>query len=122
MNCKPGDLAVCIRHSDIVPISPLGRLCTVLYAVPLGDFTLPDGHKQISSKARDRLGTPEWVVEWQSEMAYPMVRGGQPDGFRYTRFGVVPDHALRPIRPDGITDDEVAELYDAPKVPEGAPA
>ena len=102
MNCKPGDLAVCIREAQVpCPVSPLGKLCTVLYAAPPGEFRLPDGYRQMPNRLDD--GVHYWVVEWQKEIAYPLEWGG----YRYTRYGLAPDHALRPIRDPG--DDAVDE-------------
>jgi hypothetical protein len=112
MNCRPGDLAVCIRPGrKTAPVSPLGRFCTVLHAAPRGSFRLPDGELQI-----DLESDSYWVVEWQQEIAYPMIINGKPDGWRWTRFGTAPDYALRPIRPqaDDAVDESLAYLPPVP--------
>jgi hypothetical protein len=99
LNCKPGDLAVCIR--DVIqpwPESPLGRLCDVLYAAPVGSFTLPDGYRSQGAGHK-----PYWVVKWQNTLLYPTM--GEP---RRTQYGLCPDSVLRPIR-DNDGEDETLQ-------------
>lgn len=111
MNCKPGDLAVCIKHSGLTPTSPLGRFCTVLRASPLEDHRLPDGQLQIGRRARGQADQVEWVVEWAQEIVYPLDTGQ----FRRTRYGVCIDSALRPIRDPGEdAKDETLEWLPVP--------
>lgn len=107
MNCKPGDLCVCIKGTRTpTPTSPLGRFCTVLHAAPNKRFRLPDGYWQAKV---DRL-SHHWVVEWHNPMKYP-IEGG---GWRATRYGVMPDSALRPIRDQG-GEDEILRIAGKPE-------
>ncbi len=111
MNCKPGDLAVCIRSTKgKTSVDPLGHFCKVLSAAPADfKFRLPDGYLQRA------FGVGYWVVEWNVEMPYPIV-----GGVRFTKFGICPDKALRPIRPQ--PDDAVDEMVERVGKPEGVTA
>lgn len=91
MNCKPNELAFIVRG-----MRPefLGKIVTTHYLAPKGVFfNLPDGwgHGAIN------VTTPEWVCEFPSDIAAPLVGGGSP---RLTRFACVPDKCLKPIRGD----------------------
>ncbi len=66
---------------------------------------LPDGYPQEPARRKN-----VWVVEWASEMSYPTGIGD-----RLTKFGVMPDHALRPIRDPG--DDATDETLQWLPVP-----
>lgn len=105
MNCKPGDLA---RFVAPWIEKGRGRYVTVLRRPTLDDWREAESATgaPVSTKVQDDC----WTVEGDIVLWCGPVR----------RF-VVHDDSLRPIRPDGITDEEVRELY-APKLPEGAPA
>lgn len=100
MNCKPGDLAI--------QVYSLGRNEGKLYTVLewRGHYVFLGG----SSRADC------WKVRCEQRTVGSMGIATEAGG---TRF--IPDSWLRPIRPDGITDEEVSELY-APKQPEQAQA
>jgi hypothetical protein len=111
MNCKPGDLAIVVRHerggSAIKDCH--GMILEVLYLAPPEPFNLPDGQRSTRGS-----GT-EWVVKAARPIPVRM-----PDGStRMAQYGKAFDAFLRPIRPGDITDEEVRDLY-APKVPEAA--
>ena len=102
LRCRVGDLAVVV-HAPAMP-EMLGRFLTVLYAAPRHDHRLPDGMLHGPT-----LGDGRWVVEFQREIDAPIwyYRGGT----RRTRYAVVMDRCLRPIRPDAdpVERDEPVE-------------
>lgn len=103
MNCKPGDLAFVIaaRATEYI-----GLPVTVLHhSEPLRN--LPTAYKRFE-------GVPAWWVETER----PVLGFLGNKRVSMTQF-IMPDAALCPIRPDGITDKEVTELY-LPKVTEVA--
>lgn len=89
LRCKPGDLAVMVG-APIDAQDRLGNIVTVLRSAPMEDFALPDGVIHAGASAPDR-----WVVEFPRPVSVPMIVGR-----RDSLYGVVPDWALRPIRPD----------------------
>lgn len=98
MNCRPGDLAICVRASKLNPRT-LGLPVTVLYAAPAyAGFRLPSGHSHAPvSEAR-------WVCEAPRPVECP-IEGG---GWRQDRFVVLPDDCLRPIRDQPGEDEALA--------------
>lgn len=91
MNCKPNEMAFIVK--SVLP-EFLGKVVTTRYLAPKGvDFTLPDGwgHAVINGPS------PDWVCEFPSAVAAPLVGGGSP---RLTRFACVPDKCLKPLRGD----------------------
>lgn len=108
LNCKPGDLALVVAEPKNAKQPYIGRIVSVLHAAPNGvGFTLPDGYPQ----AAVIESFPYWVVEWANPVRYPVGIEGQ----RLTKFGVMPDWALRPIRDPG--DDAVDETLLLKPVP-----
>ena len=91
LRCKPGDLAVFVRAPVDAP-EVLGKIVTILHAAPMTeDFRLPDGTLHFACPYPDR-----WVCQFPHPVRVPMRRAG----WRYGLYGVAPDWALRPIRPD----------------------
>lgn len=89
MNCRPGDLAVIVKPAGKQTLCLVGKIVRVTVAVYEGG---------------------EWCWEYEGERLLQ------------SRFGVlwyIEDDLLRPIRPDGVADDEVRKLY-APQTPEVA--
>jgi hypothetical protein len=98
MNCKQGDLARIVRPSPRVKEPMLDRLCVVLRAAHSGDNEMPDGY--LVENTND---TPSWVIELSSDIHAMTSRRR----WRKTRFGVIDDASLRPIRDPG--DDATDE-------------
>jgi hypothetical protein len=98
VNCKPGDLAVIVRSMA----GNEGKFVTVLRWH--GDYTY--------------LGGDVCLPSWEARIAQVMTAA---NGSVWFPGDVVkfPDAWLKPIRPDGITDEEVRDLY-APKQTEAA--
>jgi len=91
MRCRPGDIAY-ITHPALV-----GKLVTVLYQAPHGEHYLPDGQLAISSAA------PCWVCESMGAPFVVLIDIGRGETVtRETRFAVIQDHWLRPIRGDEL--------------------
>lgn len=96
MNCKPGDLAVIVANS----LSVSGGYCGKVVRVTV--------------LRRNQHGEPAW--DYQGPRIFDQVcvriarQLGQNDS--EAMLQVLPDAILRPFRPDGITDDEVRELYE----------
>jgi hypothetical protein len=90
MNCQKGDL---VRYVGNVSLN-YGRFVRVIAASPSGPCGMFPGE-------------PMWTTEPRMYL---------PSGLFASR---VADRLLRPIRPDGITDEEVRDLY-APKQTEAA--
>ena len=90
MNCRPGDLAI------IISAPLIGRMVDVLCAPPVGqDFLLPDDYPH---NAVDGAGS--WICRVLGEsLAAPVERADGMKGQRQTRYAVIGDHHLRPIRP-----------------------
>jgi hypothetical protein len=95
MNCKPGDLAVMVE-------------CPIREAVGLIVEV-----KSTSSRTYPRYTAPVWFC--RAVTGAKADRGFCPPGGDCD----IPDAWLRPIRADGIPDEEVRDLY-LPKVPEAA--
>ena len=88
MNCQAGDLAVIIKGVRIDCEAP--PIVKVLYLAPPIEFTLPDGVQNIG------CSFDGWVCEsYGRDFLIPMQYGPH----RKTRFAVIYDRALRPIRP-----------------------
>lgn len=86
---RPGDLAIIVYTPRAAP-ERVGNIVLVLRMAPMADFTLPDG------VVHDGAAGPDlWVVEFPRPISVPMSIGR-----RDSRYAVVPDWALRPIRPD----------------------
>ncbi len=107
MNCKPGDLAVCVSKRDEF----FGSLWFVLRRAPMKPFRLPNGQKHAAA------GPDEWVIESASGSVYP----ARTDTGCYlmTRYGVGQDRLLRPIR-DNDGEDETLTWKAVPKAREAA--
>ena len=108
MNCKPGDLAYVV--SD--PQSPnYGLVVTVLR--PAGQAEVIAALRAIGINATPEPGPiAAWFVE--PPLSAKCFITGKSVELPYAL-----DKHLRPIRPGGITDEEVRELY-SPKLPEVA--
>lgn len=109
MNCKPGDLAVVVKPSTI---ENLGKFVTVIEAV---------GWRSAGEEFTYRGDKYALIADgfvWGVESNTGLV---DSRSFATFKVSVCRDEQLRPIRPDGITDEEVRELY-APKLPERLPA
>jgi len=100
MNCVKDDLAVIAIDPADMKLS--GMFVTCLYIAPPRRFTLPDGFAHRASNH----GSPRWVVEFQREITAYIDAGRT----RKTMFAVIPDFALRPIRPqpDDARDETLA--------------
>ena len=98
MNCRPGDIAVTTHPT-------LTTLVAVMYAAPVDDFILPDGHKALRQTAGpawvcEAMGSLFPVLAWEKGVSRPALR----------RYAVIADRWLRPIRGDGLTDDTPADV------------
>jgi hypothetical protein len=91
MNCKPGDIAICIGDGKF-----LGWMFEVLYAAPAHDFLLPDGYLHYGSSADC------WVLRSLCGPIQAPRESGVP---RQTMYGVGKDSALKPLR-DNDKEDE----------------
>lgn len=101
MNCKPGDIAVCIKASAFNP-STQDMFVKVLYLAPVGRaWRLPSGFRHEALKLG---GVPWWVCEASHELVVPTDIGVE----RRDRYLPIPDIYLRPIRDPG--DDAVDTL------------
>jgi len=89
LRCKPGDLAIVVHG----PAEIIGSFVEVLYVAPANDFQLPDGHLHAGAEHH------RWVVRFAREIEVPLA-GLLGSSTRMTRYSLVPDWALRPIRPD----------------------
>lgn len=96
MNCKPGDLAV-VSRTDKRP-EYIGRFLTVISKPPVGEFVLPNGKTHVAIDPEGR-----WIVEFQREVLVLTYSGK----LRSTKFAVVRDETLKPIRDPG--DDAIDE-------------
>lgn len=106
MNCKPGDFAYIKRQPY------LGHFVTVLRWTPNGKFTLPDGYPA------NNVNGGGWLCEKAcGQFKAPINKSG---GTRETRYAVIDDPHLRPIRPGDVTDEEVRDLYAPNKQTEAA--
>lgn len=96
MNCKPGDLAYVARTNNRPEY--WGRMLTVIDRPPVGEFKLPNGalHEPVNPQGR-------WIVEFQRDITVLSYSGRLIS----TRFAVVLDSMLRPIRHPG--DDAIDE-------------
>lgn len=81
MNCKPGDLAVIVRMPGPKTQCLVGRIIRVTTLAP-------------------DEGEPAWAYEGPSLMET-----------EWGVIGYVEDEFLRPIRPDGVSTEEVAALF-----------
>lgn len=99
MNCKPGDIAVCVRPGEFN-----GWVFECLYVCGKGEVILPDGRLNVAK--HDDC----WVLRSLSgPVRNPTMDGGYSIGW----YGTGPDASLRPLRdPDAdvthTTDREVA--------------
>ncbi len=98
MRCKPGDLAIVIRESQRGNV--IGKYVTVLSIAPMQTFKLPDGFT--GEGAND---AESWIVVFQHPFRVQLF----PEGYRMTRYGVIKDRYLRPIRPGDLKLDETTE-------------
>ncbi len=97
MNCRPNELAIVVK--DAHNLGFLGKILTTLYLAPKGvEFDLPDGWGSV----RIDTETPHWVCEFPRKVTAPLVSCGS----RKTRYMVVPDSCLRPIRGDEQSDGD----------------
>lgn len=104
MNCQPEDTAIITRIGGAPSVAHLiGLIVTVLYAAPIEEFHLPDGYFHEGIEADEN----KWVVEFQSPIIAPTSSGKS----RATKYGVVPDWALTPIR-DGLDSETMDELLE----------
>lgn len=96
MNCKPKDLAVVVKDEcylvhpwtlERVSILKPGTIVRVLHTAP------PDGY---------------WVIEEPLRVRFEFKETGT-SGFAI--IAAISDDLLRPLKGDGISDDEVRELY-----------
>lgn len=111
MNCKPGDLAVVIRNTTFSKCPPLiGKFVHILYAVPSGEFVMPDGRLHCSADKSD------WLVEFDRPIRAPIGFADEVTGVRDTCYAAVPDRVLRPIRPHGDDEQDESHRY-LPPVP-----
>lgn len=105
MNCKPGDLARIVNGGKLT-----NRLVFVLHMAPQGRFVLPDGYPTAEKKAPPGVN---WVCESAGAPFEALLAGG---GIRQTRFGVIHDNYLRPIRDPGEDAvDETLQRLPAPR-------
>lgn len=90
MNCKPGDIAICVSTNPVYR----GHMFEVIELAPATRFTLPNGVRHEAPKDHR-----SWVLKSLS--------GGAPYPYDPSKprviFGVGIDRALRPLR--GIPDD-----------------
>ncbi len=100
MNCKPADLAVIVY-----PCQWQGWLVRVIEAAPLGHFLMPDGH--LAERGHER---PSWICE---SLMTSVFCNPCNVGFRFSRFAIIPDYALRPLR-DGEGRDETLDWAPVP--------
>lgn len=101
MNCKPGDLAIVVY--DTQPRN-IGQIVKVLRAASRPQH----GEWEVEPTS------PNFLIHWIAKDRN--VRFGD---YKNWRWIVVPDSDLRPIRGDGITEEEVRSLY-SPKHTEAA--
>lgn len=106
LRCKPGDLAVIVGYSPVLP-HLTGRLVEVIHAAPVGvGFHLPDGRWH-----RPDVSPGEWVIRFMAPVDLRAVNGS-PAG----RYGVCRDGALFPIRDPGEdAQDETLRWLDVPQ-------
>lgn len=105
MNCKPGDLAMVVGAVCWVENRTTGRRAPLPH---LGTVV------RVASPVAGTSGQAWWLDE---PVHYKTVFA---NGSSFAcEVASVPDRILRPIRPHGVTDDEVRELY-APTMPEHA--
>ena len=95
MNCKPGDIA------RIIGAPYVGHLVEVLYAPPMGEYSLPDGHGALS------LNRFTWVCR---ALGYTF-QALTTRGARTARFADIPDKYLRPIRDPGESVQDETLLW-----------
>jgi hypothetical protein len=83
-----------------------GRIVTTLNIAPEISFRLPDGFLQLMCGPKSEFKV-WWVVELQSQ-----VRVLTTGGSRMTRYCVIPDAYLRPIRNpgEGVSDETLQWL------------
>ena len=72
MNCRPGDIAVTTHPT-------LTTLVAVMYAAPVDDFILPDGHKALRQTAGpawvcEAMGSLFPVLAWEKGISRPALR------------------------------------------------
>lgn len=103
MNCKPGDLAVLVRATSTTEEN-IGRLFEVLSAEPPRTYI-------------QAFGISEEMPAWLCRSIGAPCKGWSG---KVKQEWVIPDFALRPIRPGDIRAEDVRELYDAPKLGEVA--
>ncbi len=103
MNCKPGDLAIVIRESKRAKI--IGKIVEVLYLAPTHKFKLPDGY------LNEACSGQAWVCKLAHEIRVDEYLSG---AHRVTKYVIIPDWALRPIRPGDLDEsiDEAAPVAD----------
>ena len=94
LRCWPGCLAY-ITHPRMY-----GVTVEVLYAAPVGSFTLPDGfpawHGEVAGAG--------WVVRSPSPIRVPVSDGLGGRFERLANYASIPDKHLRPITPPPGTD------------------
>lgn len=90
LRCKAGDIAVVVAEGKY-----LGMLVEVLYAAPLHQHTLPDGHWSEAGRPGD------WVLK---SLGTPFDADLRPFGKRKAMYGLGRDSGLRPIRPGEFAD------------------
>ncbi len=102
MNCKAGDLAVCVRESKYGHI--IGKIVECLYIAPGFRHYLPDGFLSEAG------GGNSWVVKVPNPMEVKL----NSMQSRMTNFVVIPDPYLKPIRPGDLDEsiDEAAPIHD----------
>ena len=98
LNCKPGDLAVVIRHRGGAAVGDCrGLLLHVLHLAPTTTFKLPNGE----------LSAPGNGTHWVVETVRPITVRTNQGRVYTTKYGISADANLRPIRDPG--DDAVDE-------------
>lgn len=99
MNCRQGDLAYITCEPYI------GHFVSVLRWTPPGNFTLPDGYPALN------VDVGGWLCE--KHVGYFDAPCGN-DKRRQTRYAVIVDKYLRPIR-DQPGEDEILRIAGLPK-------
>jgi hypothetical protein len=90
MNCKPGDIAICIKDGPYK-----GHMFEIIELAPAHSFLLPNGYPHDPAQNH-----PSWVLKSVSGGVIAHFESGST---RRVTYGVGADSCLRPLR--GIPDD-----------------